>query len=159
MFGIPRLAYAPEGGWVTDGWPTQRSVRCVGLLTLGAGAPYLPQLADVGLLTLVLTLSLTTSKLPHPAHRRFRHYAPNQPTVPVALPCSLSLFKQKKLMMRRASALALAVLFLSLFGSAQSRPLLKIDGKIAAPLTIPPEDGAKLRRAASAWSPPSPSSQ
>jgi DMSO/TMAO reductase YedYZ molybdopterin-dependent catalytic subunit len=49
--------------------------------------------------------------------------------------------------MRRTSALAFVLLFLSLFASAQSRPLLKIDGKIAAPLTITAEDWAKLPRA------------
>jgi len=50
--------------------------------------------------------------------------------------------------MRRTSAVAFAVLFLSLIAAAQqTKPLLKIDGKIASPVTITQEEWAKLPRA------------
>ncbi len=49
--------------------------------------------------------------------------------------------------MRRTSAVASAVLFLSLFAAAQTKPALKIDGKVAAPITITAEEWAKLPRA------------
>jgi DMSO/TMAO reductase YedYZ molybdopterin-dependent catalytic subunit len=50
--------------------------------------------------------------------------------------------------MRRLHAVLLSVLLLSLFASAQApKTILKIDGKIAAPITITAEDWAKLPRA------------
>ena len=51
-------------------------------------------------------------------------------------------------MMRRVNAVLLSVLVLSLFAIAQPpKPLLKVDGKVPAPVTITQEDWAKLPRA------------
>jgi DMSO/TMAO reductase YedYZ molybdopterin-dependent catalytic subunit len=54
--------------------------------------------------------------------------------------------------MRRTSTVAFAVLFLSIFVVAQqAKPLLKIDGKVASPLTFTQQEWAKLPRATVAF--------